>query len=643
MERMAVPDGKPCSKLPASCCSCNKYYTTADGFDHEDDTAYCQYVPETKSCQSGDFMKKNANMKAELVCTKQAPEVRIEAPAKGELKQANRCSNAKFDCGVLHDLFASLWGQMKDLTDETKSKIHLDSVAFETVKSNINNLFEIQSTQLMNLQGALAEATANKASVTDEQGEKQKFKLSTEHLFEKTTEECKTVMREILFTEICGVLAVRNNMIKEHLPDEKAPVDCAVGEWVLAECSVSCDDDLLGGTQPLTREIITKNSKRGFACPALTTTRKCNQIKCPIDCDLSGWATWSKCTKECGGGVQSRTRSLQVQPKNGGQACDALSETRPCNSGSCDKDCELGNWMEFAGCTKACNSGYEERRKKVLSAAEGQGTCVQADDPLMLERKPCNEHVCVGDEMCNSTTDLVIALDGSGSITKEGFDVLKTFAEKLVNRMKSSVRVGVVQFGNGKLDKDRVVSDAIVATDALESDMKSVGGKIQGLVWQKGFTNMAQALLNSKDVLTNGRKGAQSVVLMITDGRPSFKFQTNHAVKSLRLGARLMIVHVQAHRKQEMAELLKGYASEPWSANYIHIPGKKALKDAYQSWATDLIADVCPKLVSPSSIIAECSVTDGSGASSAYPCECGSTTCSPGTVCTASDHFCMPE
>jgi Mg-chelatase subunit ChlD len=244
--------------------------------------------------------------------------------------------------------------------------------------------------------------------------------------------------------------------------------------------------------------------------------------------------------------------------------------------------------------------------------------------------------------MCNSTTDLVLAIDGSGSVTEEGFGILKTFAEKLVLRMKSTVKVGVVQFGNGKLSKDRVISDAILATDDLEHDMQSVAGKIQKLVWQQGFTNMAQAFLKSKDVLTNARKDANSVVLVITDGRPSFKFQTTHAVNDLRKSSRLMIVHVKKHRKQEMAELLKGYASEPWDANYFHIPGKHALKESYDAYATEVIADICPKLVSPSAVTA-CTVSDGSSTSEVYPCECGSALCMSGGMCFASDNYCEPQ
>merc|ERR1740127_41747 len=140
--------------------------------------------------------------------------------------------------------------------------------------------------------------------------------------------------------------------------------------------------------------------------------------------------------------------------------------------------------------------------------------------------------------------------------------------------------------------------------------MEAVAGKIEGMIVHKGFTNMAQGFTKSKDVLTYARKKAQSTVLLITDGRPSFKFQTGFAVHSLRKSARLMIVQVQANRKQDIAELLKGYASEPWSLNYRHIPGKKKLASAYDSYATSVLADLCPKLISPSAVT-ECTDLTG--------------------------------
>merc|ERR1719424_849874 len=643
VERAEIPDAKPCSKMPASCCSCNKYFTTVKGQKGAtDEMAWCFYVPERRKCQSGKWLKRHEDVKAEVVCGLKKEEQPIEKPPKSELKAANRCSNAKFDCGILHDMFAALWGETKDLVDSLVWKMNQDTAAWEKVKSDINTLLQTQATQLANLQSALAEASAMKAAQLDEQAAKQKEKTDVTDLFDRTMKECQDAMKEILFMEICGVLAVRNNIIAKNLPGEPTPTDCVVGEFVAADCSVSCDDELQGGVHNLAREVMVTNTKRGVDCPALTTQRKCKQIPCPVECGLSHWSAWGKCSKECGGGIQSATRSMEVKPKNGGKACDALTQSQPCNNGACDVDCVLGKWMAWKPCNKACSAGFEERRKRVLSEIKGDGYCLPWNDKERLERKPCNAQACTGDEECNSTIDLVIAIDSSGSITEAGFDILKEFAAKIVRRMMAPVQVGVVLFGNGKLDLDtNIVSDAKVITDNLEGDMESVAKKVEGMIIHKGFTNMAQGFTKSKDVLTYMRKGAQGTVLMITDGRPSFKFQTGFAVKSLRQSARLMIVQVQANRKQEIAEMLKGYVSEPWSLNYRHIKGKKTLAKTYGSYATSVLADICPKLVSPSALT-ECTVLDGSGESKVYPCECGKAVCQHGDFCAADDEYCIP-
>jgi len=471
-------------------------------------------------------------------------------------------------------------------------------------QDNINSQLQAQATQLSELQASLAEATAEKTADTEQQNAKNGEKKELTTLYDATMEECNAHMKEILFNEICGVLAVRNNMVKEHMAGAPVPTDCQFSEWLPGECSVPCDDELVGGMQNLTREIITKNKDRGVKCPALKTERKCNQIKCPVDCKLTAFSAFGKCTKECGSGVQTRTRTVEVKPLNGGQACDALLESQPCNTGACDFDCTLSDWTEFTKCSQTCNAGYIERRKRVVEAQGGTGTCAADLSKDRLERQTCNTQACIGDEKCAAKMDLVIAVDASGSMTETGFDIVKTFTEKIIERMDKNVNVAVVQFGNGVLDSDHIVSDAKLISP-LSGDSAATVGKVKSMVWQKGFTNMAQAIFKAKEVLGNtapDRNGAQSAVLVITDGRPSFQFQTNAAVAKLRNGSRLSFAHVQRFRKQEMAELLKKYASDPWESNYIHIKGKNVLKKDYDKYAMEVLSELCNELVSPAAV-----------------------------------------
>ena len=55
------------------------------------------------------------------------------------------------------------------------------------------------------------------------------------------------------------------------------------------------------------------------------------------DGNWTRWSPWSQCSRRCGGGVQTRSRSCtNPQPAFGGSYCDGRSlEKRPCNSQEC--------------------------------------------------------------------------------------------------------------------------------------------------------------------------------------------------------------------------------------------------------------------------------------------------------------------
>ena len=55
-----------------------------------------------------------------------------------------------------------------------------------------------------------------------------------------------------------------------------------------------------------------------------------------VNCEVSEWGRWSPCSKLCGKGSQSRTRSITREPANGGDQCPLLMETRSCNGHMCN-------------------------------------------------------------------------------------------------------------------------------------------------------------------------------------------------------------------------------------------------------------------------------------------------------------------
>jgi hypothetical protein len=55
----------------------------------------------------------------------------------------------------------------------------------------------------------------------------------------------------------------------------------------------------------------------------------------PIDCSVSGWTTWNDCSAPCGGGKQTRNRTIMQPAQYGGKDCSNLSETQVCNTQAC--------------------------------------------------------------------------------------------------------------------------------------------------------------------------------------------------------------------------------------------------------------------------------------------------------------------
>ena len=83
---------------------------------------------------------------------------------------------------------------------------------------------------------------------------------------------------------------------------------------------------------PGNRLIITAPRNGGKLCDpkAMSEMDACNTQSCNVvvDCVLSAWTSWESCSNSCSG-VQQRSRSVEVYPKNSGKSCaGALKELR---------------------------------------------------------------------------------------------------------------------------------------------------------------------------------------------------------------------------------------------------------------------------------------------------------------------------
>lgn len=93
---------------------------------------------------------------------------------------------------------------------------------------------------------------------------------------------------------------------------------------------------------------------------------RCGDVNCPINGNWSAWSSWGACSKSCGdGGVRwsSRTCSAPV-PQYGGQACIGFTnQSEPCGDTHCPVDGSWSDWSAWSNCSKSCGGGYSTRSR----------------------------------------------------------------------------------------------------------------------------------------------------------------------------------------------------------------------------------------------------------------------------------------
>mmetsp|Transcript_45339 Transcript_45339/g.140079 ORF Transcript_45339/g.140079 Transcript_45339/m.140079 type:complete len:988 (-) Transcript_45339:95-3058(-) len=552
-----------------------------------------------------------------------------EANPDGQWK---KCVDGEPNCGLLHDLMSLEWGKFKDQVDELTDEMEETQALYDATKGKLNDGKSITIGHQSVMVEDLSVATGAIDTDTLEMGNKQGQKQVLEEEYEEKCKIFQAMMSEILFTKICAVRRVRNELMMQSSvspPDQIS--DCDFSDWASKNGNciglkgpIFCDDGCpapgnvedpyaCGGIEVMKRDVLVAPNEFGMACPAMETKKKCRQHRCPVNCLMSKWSSWSKCTKVCGNGVEVKTRDILVTPKNGGDKCESTQEVRDCNTGSCDRNCMLSKWTEWGPCSMACGGGTQERRKKVLIPVRANGKCPRDDSELRYEIQHCNTQACVGDEICVAHQDLIIALDSSGSMTESGWKIVKEFAVELTNKYETeaynyeAMKVGVVLFGNGRLIEGEggyIVSPALRTQD-LTKDLAALRAKIEEQTWQRGFTNMAQAFSMAYKMLTSAsaRADSQSAVLMMSDGLPSFRYQTEQ--KATQLKDNNVMIFMAPITKAAGSELedMKKWASQPWETNYEKIDGTTALEFSKEAFATALLVKFCPDALSMSTAL----------------------------------------
>jgi len=267
-----------------------------------------------------------------------------------------------------------------------------------------------------------------------------------------------------------------------------------------------------------------------------------------------------------------------------------------------------------------CDGGFQKRFRGVAQEAYGEGQCFEEDDAERLEYTPCNtmsceslleltiEHPYVE---CDSKMDVIMLLDGSGSLGTTGWEATKEFAATFAEAMHlgaDGVEMAALLFSGPKTwtnfyycmgwqtpDSDWDMSEGcgMQWVQHLTPNMSEVNESVRNMQWPAGLTMTHVALDTSLQELSEGREETPAVVIVVTDGVPTDLQSTVRAAEAVRKGARLMFALVGSgtvsiiHSAEQMA-------SAPYEHNVLHVNNFTTLTSP--DTINHIISDFCPNL-----------------------------------------------
>merc|ERR1719240_2053570 len=244
-----------------------------------------------------------------------APAPISDAHAEHEtLPDRPKCSTDQANCPVLFDQISQMVGEILDALQKVRKEIaeteaHCKAVT-EDYEGQIAEWEEILDNDQVKLAQAIETENTNAESLRQKVIEYDA--LNEEFVAKKTT--CDAKKTEIVNT-LCGIKIVRLEVYHNEGVYDILIQDCEVGDWVDNDCDVTCG----GGEQSVTREILQEAGppeNPGAECPPVVQKQACNTQGCPIDCKMEDWSGWTACSKDCGGGVKQKSRSVDIQAEN---------------------------------------------------------------------------------------------------------------------------------------------------------------------------------------------------------------------------------------------------------------------------------------------------------------------------------------
>ena len=143
----------------------------------------------------------------------------------------------------------------------------------------------------------------------------------------------------------------------------------------------SCSKVCGGGTQTKTAT----DKYTGKVITSKNQTQSCNTMDCCSSTTITGYGS---CSKACGGG----TKAVYRKSNYNGQNCSKTTETLTCNTQNCCSDVNYSSWSNWGACSKSCGGGTQTRTRTATSKYNGQ-SC-SGGGIVLSESQSCNTHSC---------------------------------------------------------------------------------------------------------------------------------------------------------------------------------------------------------------------------------------------------------
>merc|ERR1719161_3135817 len=464
-------------------------------------------------------------------------------------------------CPMLRDALSQLTSEVRWARDQAAMNLH-------TTEQDCQRLAEDYERQTQEWEQTLEDNNAKLSETTGmlnnaEENLRQKVIEANELLLQlgDHRKDCVKKIKEGAET-ICGIKSIRQELYQMQSYNPFIE-DCEVGAWQPGECSVEC----AGGERTVTREVVTPASNGGAECPIMIDKESCNMQPCPIDCVVGEWSDYGMCSAPCGGGIMSRIRQPLTDAEHGGEPCGDLSETQECNVFACDMPCELDpEWTEWSPCSKECDTGITVQTKGVMKPGGPQGQCWEWWEEERMQEAYCNDFPCPADLVCTAQLDMLVLLDGSGSVNwyGPGFEQERSFTKKLFELMSfgaTGAKAGVILF-----------SWEAELISSMTTDQQALLDAVDGMVWPHWSTDTAAALTMAKTELTNsGRPEVpkeNTIVFLLTDGNANSIWSTRKAATDLKEVATLYVVIIGNNVNMQA---VKTWPSYPWEEHLIKV------------------------------------------------------------------------